>query len=93
MKARILAQPTAAYHLCSSGVPRQSYTSAGCAKPGGSQQADPGARVLAILLLALIVVWALFSNVFRFEHNCARTIGQAEPFGSAYELCDWFTTR
>lgn len=44
---------------------------------------EHGSRLLAVLLLALIVLLAVFSSAFRFGRPCARTLGLARPMGAA----------
>jgi hypothetical protein len=65
------------------------------ARSNSSRSRHPSstARVLAILLLALVLALALFSKGFRFGRDCERTIGEEAPFGQAFEICDWFPAR
>jgi hypothetical protein len=47
-------------------------------------------RVLAVLVLVLIVILALFSNVFRFGRDCGRTIGQPTRSGQGSKVWKLF---
>lgn len=43
-------------------------------------------RVLAVLLLVLVIIWALFSKGFRFGRDCEKTIGRWAPVGLSHSL-------
>ena len=47
-------------------------------------------RVLAVIVLVLIVILALFSNVFRFGRDCGRTIGEPTRSGQGCKVWELF---
>jgi hypothetical protein len=51
------------------------------------------ARIWAGLSLCLILALAGFGNVFRFDRDCAWTIGQTQSVTQVYELADLFASR
>ena len=59
------------------------------AQQGGSgprESARCGPRLLAVLLLALVLLWALFGKAFRFGQKSGRTIGHAVTIDFAHGL-------
>jgi hypothetical protein len=93
MKARTSLESPAAPGLYAPAIARRSWARGQLPHLTQTRRTDSSARVLAILLLLLVVSLALFSKAFRFGQDCGRTVGQAAPFGQAYEVCDWFTCQ
>jgi hypothetical protein len=46
------------------------------------------ARIWAGLGLLFVLALAGFGNVFRFDRDCGRTVGQPQPVNEIYELAD-----